>query len=77
VSSNTSDGEVFSTQYYVIKFVSDLHQVSGFLRSPQPVKLTAKITEILLKVVLNTIILILIPKDIAKNDFLSLEQHSS
>jgi hypothetical protein len=32
--------------YYVIKFVSDLQQVSGFLRVPQfppPIKLTATI----------------------------------
>jgi hypothetical protein len=28
-------------QYYVIKFVSDLWQVGGFLRSPPPIKLTA------------------------------------
>jgi hypothetical protein len=45
-------------QHYVIKFVSDLRQVDGFLRllrfSP-PIKLTHEIAEILLKVVLNTI----------------------
>jgi hypothetical protein len=37
VCSNPADGEVFSIQHYVIKFVSDLRQVSGFLqvlRSP-------------------------------------------
>jgi hypothetical protein len=40
----------------VIKFVSDLRQVSGFLRFPPPLKLTAtNIAEILLKVALNTI----------------------
>jgi hypothetical protein len=43
----------------VIKLVSDLWQVSGFprvLRLPPPIKLTAtNITEILLKVALNTI----------------------
>jgi len=50
-------------QHYVIKFVSDLRQVSGFLwvlRFPPPIKLTASIqlkikTEILLEVALNTI----------------------
>ena len=43
-------------QHYVIKFVSDLRQVSGFLRFPPPLKLTAtNIAEILLKVALNTI----------------------
>jgi hypothetical protein len=47
-----------SVQHYVIKFVRDLWQVSGFLRVlwfPPPIKLTATITEILLKVALNTI----------------------
>jgi hypothetical protein len=43
-------------QHYVIKFVSDLRHVGGFLRVlrfPPPIKLT-DITEILLKVKLNT-----------------------
>ena len=43
-------------QHYVIKVVSDLRQVGGFLwvlQFPSPIKLTD--TEILLKVVLNTI----------------------
>jgi hypothetical protein len=42
----------------VIKFISDLRQVGGFvwvLRFPPQIKLTATITEILLKVALNTI----------------------
>jgi hypothetical protein len=37
-------GEVYSIQRYVIKFVSDLRQVGGFLRVfrfPPPIKLTA------------------------------------
>jgi hypothetical protein len=45
-------------QHYVIKFVSDLRQVGGFLqvlRYLPPIKLTANITEILLKVALNII----------------------
>ena len=46
-------------QHYVIKLVSDLRQVVGFLRIlrfPPPIKLTATIyNEILLKVSLNTI----------------------
>jgi hypothetical protein len=36
-------GEVYSIQHYVITFVSDLMQVSGFLRVlrfPPPIKLT-------------------------------------
>jgi len=45
VSSNDAHGEVYSIQHYVTKFVSDLRQVGGFLH---------EITEILLKVALNT-----------------------
>ena len=37
VSSNPADGEVYSTQYYAIKFVSDLRQVGGFLQFPPPI----------------------------------------
>ena len=51
-------GEVYAIQQYVIKFLSDLRQVGGFLRVlrfPPPIKLTATITEILLKLALNTI----------------------
>jgi hypothetical protein len=39
-------GEVYSIQHYVIKFVSDLWLVGGFirvLRFPPPIKLTATI----------------------------------
>jgi len=46
VSSYSTHGEVYSIQHYVIKFVSDLRQVGGFLRVlqfPQPIKLTAMI----------------------------------
>jgi hypothetical protein len=46
VSSNPVHGKVYSIQHYVIKFVSDLRQVSGFLRVlrfPPPIKLTATI----------------------------------
>jgi hypothetical protein len=32
VSSNPAHGEVYSIQHYVIKFVSDLRHVGGFLR---------------------------------------------
>ena len=54
VSSNPADGEMYLIQHYVIKFVSDLQQVSGFLLLLwflPPIKLTDGITEILLKVV--------------------------
>ena len=40
-------GEVYSIHYYTIKFVSDLRQVSGFLRVlrfPSPIKLTTVIS---------------------------------
>ena len=37
VSSNIVQGEVYSMQHYVIKFVSDLKQVGGFLRFPPPI----------------------------------------
>jgi hypothetical protein len=58
VSLNSAHGEVYLIQHYVIKFVSDLRQVSSFLSSP--VSSTNKterhdITEILLKVALNAI----------------------
>ena len=43
VNSNSANGEEYSIQHYVIKFVSDLRQVGGFfqvLRFPPPIKLT-------------------------------------
>ena len=45
VSLNPVHGEVYSSiKYYVIKFVSDLQQVSGFFRVLRPpIKLTATI----------------------------------
>ena len=46
VSLNPVYGEVYSIQYYVIMFVSNLRQVSSFLRVlyfPLPIKLTATI----------------------------------
>jgi len=63
-SFESRSGEVYSIQHYVIKFVSDLRQVGDFLRVLTPVSSTNKIerhdiTEILLKVALNTITLAL------------------
>jgi len=46
VSSNLVHSEVYLIQHYVIKFVSDLRQVGGFLqilRFPPPIKLTTMI----------------------------------
>ena len=56
---NLVHGEVYLIQHYVIKFVSELLQVGGFLSFP-PLNKTDRcnITEILLKVVLNTITLL-------------------
>jgi hypothetical protein len=45
-SSKTVHSQVYSIQYYVIKFVSNLRQVGGFLlvlRFPPSIKLTATI----------------------------------
>ena len=43
VSSNPTHDEVYSKQHYVIKFVSDMWEVGGFLRVPRrllPIELT-------------------------------------
>jgi hypothetical protein len=42
VSSNPAHGEMYSLQRYVIKFVSDLRQVGGFLRVLWKVGLNTK-----------------------------------
>ena len=56
VSSNFALCEVYSIQHYVIRFVSDLLQVNGFLRASSTNKANRHdIAEILLKVVFNTI----------------------
>jgi len=61
VSSNPVHGEVYSIQHYVIKFVSDLQVATGrWFSLGTPVSSTNKtdrhdITEIVLKVALNTI----------------------
>ena len=43
MSSKPTEDELYSIQYYVIKFATDLRQVGGFLRFPPPIKLTATI----------------------------------
>ena len=46
VCSNPVLGEMYSIQYYVKQFVSDLRHVGGFLRAlrfPPPIKLNATI----------------------------------
>ena len=53
-NSNLSHGEVYSIQHYVIKFVSELRQVGDFLHQNKTDR--HDITEILLKVALNTTI---------------------
>ena len=63
MSSNPAHSEMYSIQLYVIKIASDLLQVGGFLRVLRfPVAMKHDITEILLKVALNTIILTPNPK---------------
>jgi hypothetical protein len=60
VSSNAAKGEVYSIQHYVIKFISDLRQVSpATLISSTNKTDRHDIIEIMLKVVLNTITLTL------------------
>jgi hypothetical protein len=55
VSLNPAYSKVYLIQHYVIKFVNDIPQVGGFLRVLRfPPR--HDITEILLKVALNTII---------------------
>ena len=57
VSSNLIHGELYSIRHYVIKFVSDLRQVGGFLLfSPTNKTDLHDIANILLKVALNLII---------------------
>jgi hypothetical protein len=54
VRSNPAHGEVYSIQHYVIKFVSELQQVGGFLRVlrfPPPIKLSHDIIENLLNTI--------------------------
>jgi len=60
IFNNHTCSDVYLIQHYVIKFVSDLQQVGGFFLGPS-VSSTNKtdchnITEILLKVALNTIL---------------------
>jgi len=58
VNLNATHGKMYLMQLYVIKYVSDLSQFGSFLwvlRFPPPIKLMPQdITEILLKVELNT-----------------------
>ena len=62
VSSNHAHSEMYSIQYYVIQFVSDLRKVGGFLRvfcfTSTNTTDRHDIAEILLKVALNTITLL-------------------
>ena len=54
-TSYQSSGEVYSIQHYVIKFISDLRQYYGFWVSSVNKTYRHDITEIFLKVTLNTI----------------------
>ena len=58
LNSNPTHGDVYLIQHYVIKYVSDLRQVGGFLRVlwfPTNKTESHDITEILLKVAFNII----------------------
>jgi hypothetical protein len=59
LSTSTCDCEVYSIQHYVIKFVSDLRQVGGFLRAlrfPSPINLLCIQSETLILEVVYTLI---------------------
>jgi hypothetical protein len=60
VNSNPAHGEVYSIQVYVIKFVSDLSQIDGFLRMlrfPPPIKQSVMIKKNIVEMELNAITL--------------------
>jgi hypothetical protein len=62
VSSNPAHGEVYSILHFVMKFVIDLRQVGRWSSLGTPVSFTNKtdrneITEMLLKVALNAILI--------------------
>jgi hypothetical protein len=63
ISSNPANGEVYSIQHEMLKFVRDLRKVGGFLRVkrfyPQKKTDNLDITKILLKMALNIIIILL------------------
>ena len=66
VRSNPAHGDVNSIQLYVIKFLSDLLAAGRWFSPGTPISSTNKtdrhdITEIVLKVALNTITLIITP----------------
>jgi hypothetical protein len=57
VSSNRAHGEVYSIQHYVIKFVSFLSQVGGFLRVLRflPSAITGNIAVLVSEVILKEV----------------------
>ena len=59
-SLDTANGEVYSIQHYVMKFISDLRQVDGFLWVQRFKTDRHDITEKFLKVALNTITIVVI-----------------
>jgi hypothetical protein len=59
-SWDTANGEVYSIQHYVMKFISDLRQVDGFLWVQRFKTDRHDITENFLKVALNTITIVVI-----------------
>ena len=78
VSSNRAHGEVYLIQHCVIKFVDNLRQVGGFSLCTQVFSTNKTnghdITEILLKVALNTITLTLQLNFLFNNLFISFSE---
>jgi hypothetical protein len=75
VSSNPAHGEVYAIQHYVIKFLSDMRQVGVFSVYSTNKTNRHDITEILLRVVLNTITLTLILKSLEINNQIENQSH--
>ena len=72
VSSNPAHGEVYAIQHYVIKFLSDMRQFAVYSTNKTN---RHDITEILLRVVLNTITLTLILKSLEINNQIENQSH--
>ena len=75
VSSNPAHGEVYAIHHYVIKFLSDMRQVGGFLVYSTSKTDSHDITEILSRLVLNTITLTLILKSLEINNQIESPSH--
>ena len=75
VSSDPARDEVYAIQHYVIKFLSDMRQAAVFSVYSTNKTDSHDITEILLRVVLNTITLALILKSLKINNQIENQSH--